>query len=1813
MSSAAENPILGRNTATSDDVVFAANPLSSVDDEVVSNAGSVDDQNNLIENNLLPGELNADLHDGKRSAGLGKAGAPPGVPSIFGAAVHEVESLHAWSSVIVNWRDFNNYDRSAAATRRDPIKTSAVDWLLSFAPDKQLSNADGATPSWEPVGWGGYPNLALAVDRVILAAVDAPEAANHDKYLVDRARISMAWPAVGNTGSPYKPSELRGRPSMKHYHASVSPQILNKITQTLDPTTAKFWQTSLQLRNEADAMWILRYRAKGAQVGDNHLPLLVAAWQYYFDAIAANANEMVCSKRGQRHVGYAYNIYKDTNWVSAVGEQGKEIVNCIGMPQDYATFWALCCLPTQELFAAKTNANGITYETPFGAWRRRFRTQMCVISEHTVIYPATAPGWWSNPNLILSFIEMYSMKFGLDEQVNDALYVALTIPLATCIGTPLTVPEPVHSKDWFEGMVEPGEGLDPIRQLHLSSPTAVTAAWATAPQVMVGVLSELVDVELSEREGIAVQIATFSSATRALALALQRPGAFTATILSKILNLPTTALELAGLNNAFVPVGSLIPPVLWTYRALSLWQHQLVPVRNKFGYLAVGPQFGRVWFPSYRLTPAHLVVTSTEYQLLRRFRVLENNEQTPAALADYDVPANRLTAKLTIPMMEPTVRQRLALILKFGLSLTDIGPQETQNLVIPERDPAEAVELYNSWQYAGICPTVAGSDTVYGGRRSNSLKAKTNTVANSTALLQAIRDAEVRQLELRQSIFEKLKNRGPKISQTSQMVKTSDDEVLYQTGSGVVAPETPHEVCGWEIIVAISASLPTVASAKRAIARVLGRDPNWEAKLPDMLSTDELATIARILKLDVMLVEHDLENRMIKSVVVGEPTYECVAHLDHAHWSLLSTYPAPRRDNAPDNDLRTSSSSETAGCNGRMTSKEKAVAYELAIQKFNAAAITKEQLIETHTLIFPERTPPKSMEHIKVKGLRVVGRTAAETAACSCGCAELKKNTKQLLGRLHELLGCQELYPNRNETTRQKNNIRPRDVLLFIQSNIVNMRNTDETKIFCAAKWMLGHVGQAAEFVVSVACWVLVNTITPEPWSWLWAKSGAYKATEDTWLEVVKPLHDRLRKHGYPAEVTATESDWTQSLYLQALYGRGGVIVDWAEEFRNKTTPPAAIRAWDGMRYSEELAEQIIRDEIEEVVATAYPKALPQTFDRFMDNAYEWLVSGSTAGLPSVLKNSPLRDLILRDYGLSPRPTKRSVMEAIPRQKVLDILLNTSPKIVAKAHMKLNETGGKARAIYGVTMWHYIFSNWLLAPVEKHLDHKAVDINLDGSAMLTATLERLGQVEAGMVFNSYDYPDFNSMHTHANMARIYAAAKHASATHMERERGTRYSDEDRALILAGFDWLEAAVYHQYVLHPDTGAIIPTSSGLYSGNRDTTLINTLLNIAYAKVVDISLTNKYVKPGVITRLCHGDDIITVHRSLPGAMLWNDEASACNLKGQETKLMIDHHHHEYLRIMGCSDGTLRGCLARCVATYVNGNWETDRIVGVWAKLQEAASSMATWVRRGAELDTVQQLWNISRYRALQQQFGFSAKDARQLNIRDARPAQNKAEPEYGNLPSHVTGPYITSIAQQLPQDLRPTPKEMRKLKRVLQKSTYGTELPLQFQQTDLTKVSVGAVEAVRNLGSEAGRHYRARAVADLKLTGTSKTDWQLRNRVKAFHHLLGALDLKSRQLSRIEVISELTGASKPSVARILEADAELARSGKNHPNWHLPAELASTITELEWAVTTSAGEWPETLLGTSALTDTRRITDITVNTSTYNRVTVGSVLRY
>lgn len=150
------------------------------------------------------------------------------------------------------------------------------------------------------------------------------------------------------------------------------------------------------------------------------------------------------------------------------------------------------------------------------------------------------------------------------------------------------------------------------------------------------------------------------------------------------------------------------------------------------------------------------------------------------------------------------------------------------------------------------------------------------------------------------------------------------------------------------------------------------------------------------------------------------------------------------------------------------------------------------------------------------------------------------------------------------------------------------------------------------------------------------------------------------------------------------------------------------------------------------------------------------------------------------------------------------------PSEYAKASEKYEN--GKSRAIYGVEPFHYAISTY-------------------GTERIEDSIRRLTGVEKGLtgaLWQPLDYSDFNVQHTPHAQAAIFNAAA------IVGEQLGFHKDWVRAN-----KWIAGAKFNATFSIPQSDDIHKVVQGMFSGTRNTDLINTLLNRRY-----LMIARKYV---------------------------------------------------------------------------------------------------------------------------------------------------------------------------------------------------------------------------------------------------------------------------------------------------------------------------------------------------------------------------------
>ena len=1604
---------------------------------------------------------------------------------------------------------------------------------------------------------------------------------------------SKGYPLLYDLELPRK--ILKARSSGALYPANLSRALASKMTTVPDNHMTRTWAHMFLLTNEKDAQSIIMQRVMGSGAGDNHIALLLKAYLAYFDSIVGALDGVIPARQPFSPAVTVINATTQDGWASQVLGSSAEIVNVLGGASGYQEFWAHCCFDQPPIYAAKTSPDGRMASSLFSHYQLGYGMSMVCICDWDAYSNLRVPSFFAKPNLILGYIETYVQKFGLQEQANEALQIAMLWPTLVQLEANITLPKPHHAADWLGAEIERPVIETSYSGLIASSPFVILASTLAGAWAMRSQIYDYLTLLASKRNTWEMSSQVIKSCVSWLVTNASAPGVGWDFLLRHQFHITPSFLYLTGLAVETVDWANLLAGFTWKESQFPAHLRLLQPFWVNTS-VCCGLPWEVAWTPQVEMSGNMLTADPATIMRMLRLGLISgisgSNQRSDYEVGIYPildhVGNDTIELRSHLPVQLQTVLQHGVRV----LALCSRPDSYESRLSLTSRDPADSRQTRESWSLGGLLQHLSlqdrGGDAMSAGKvfHRNPGMASPDTVTAAKARLTSVK------MRLAKMAMDAAAEAGSLlVAKGAGFYNATPCDSAPQPGQVEVlySPHTSGD-CGWWCVLYLIRGLNhdqhSMACLRERVACAAGKDT---ARL-GTLSLEEMAGVCAVLQLPVPLIYSGTKCMVLSgggsdNSAPDEKNLQLaltMLRLADNHWELVKRTDTDNVTNDQDDYVHADTGNMPEHCPGwdpsiqesqspkeQVTEPDTEARPELPhnlatkvrvldtmIQRWDNRVASTDEVVRMHQKVFPNAGIPRFVRERDNRERR--GEAPCQDIRTPQTLQGTKTVIQQFLTKqcgpvyeaslskfVHTYAGqqakCAERWPHRSPETADKNNLSLADLLMCP----LNVKVPQEA----VAVWFIKtHQDNHTEFVTSVGLWLAAVDLCNFAWAEL-LSSGLLEKNEDTWLEHAKQLHDDWRKSGL--EMCSCDSCWAQMLYTQSLWGRGGVQVDWEKEVTSKASVPDDILAYTGQVWSAEYASQIIRETVREVLSTATERAVFCSFDDFMDQAYEWLVTGSAAGMPSAFKGTDIRKTLRSKYKIAPRATKRSVMEKIPREHIL-MQLQSRPQTIAKLHQKLNETGGKARAIYGVTLWHYIFSNWLMAPFEKAIDHKHIDINIRNDRFLAIQVRRAQQANQGACFSSYDYPDFNSMHTHYHMSMIYEEA----ATVARASKAVMNMAHDEAdLLMQGYKWLEKSVYTQACYLPGADDFIQTVGGLYSGNRDTTLINTILNIAYAKVVDRSCMNMGLNPTVIWRLCHGDDIITLHEKYGAALAWNAVAAKANLKGQEKKLLTDRSYHEYLRVMGCNDGKLRGSLARVAATFVNGNWETGHTGGAHANLVELQATLRVLERRGMRTsfskklraasikrltnrirdfdddkdlleDVLISIADIDQDADAKKGLGHGKKENKSLDGPENEASgggmeaiyaevelreKDEIEQLFKELPDEVTRPYQQMLVASLPFQLQQQDYLGSRLKRLLQKSTYGSEMPRNLQvETKQTPQLLAYHDKLKMTRVKRGKHVRRIDMADVdKIVGKYKVFATTVRRIKAFYMVLSALD--------------------------------------------------------------------------------------------------------
>lgn len=386
--------------------------------------------------------------------------------------------------------------------------------------------------------------------------------------------------------------------------------------------------------------------------------------------------------------------------------------------------------------------------------------------------------------------------------------------------------------------------------------------------------------------------------------------------------------------------------------------------------------------------------------------------------------------------------------------------------------------------------------------------------------------------------------------------------------------------------------------------------------------------------------------------------------------------------------------------------------------------------------------------------------------------------------------------------------------------------------------------------------------------------------------------------------------------YMHCLAPKAHGEVDWAKEMSLRTSEAQHLRAPKGYVS----AEAFIKDYLTRYMRKCGYVSL--TGIRTLKDSWERRAGRHVAGAAG-MKPPPETAAAWKEVcsllGVSGSITKQQIVETLGNE-YLSQAVKAKPCCYSVGHTKRNEMAGKLRPIYGTDFRHYAISDYVSAAFDGVLKSPEFGIGVDPQSA-GARLVKLHETAAKRPWLlSFDYKDFNERHTLEAMAAVYAAMGDVVST------GMRDSQEKRDMLSA-IRWLEESMFEIRIRGPST-AWYHAKFGLLSGFRHTTLLNTLLNLAYDALVRAWAEEDGSPVSEPLFACyHGDDVLMGWNARHECVNWRDTAIKGGLEANPAKCLVRLGAGEFLR-MWITPGGVAGQQNRAIGSFVSGNYDQEGI---------------------------------------------------------------------------------------------------------------------------------------------------------------------------------------------------------------------------------------------------------------------------------------------
>lgn len=472
---------------------------------------------------------------------------------------------------------------------------------------------------------------------------------------------------------------------------------------------------------------------------------------------------------------------------------------------------------------------------------------------------------------------------------------------------------------------------------------------------------------------------------------------------------------------------------------------------------------------------------------------------------------------------------------------------------------------------------------------------------------------------------------------------------------------------------------------------------------------------------------------------------------------------------------------------------------------------------------------------------------------------------------------------------------------------------------------------------------------------------------------VLKSLSQSVRRCAWlPGVGQLTDEGVARLTSLDMAFGRASNLTDWAVEKSNRCTKEVKL----GLRglgtstaWSQPLAPisesaamggadhqpassffQRLQRELDTIVHTICGDKVPsETLQDFWARRAEWITSGSSSGA-TVEPPPGVHPHVARRVGHRWKVNKRGWAESIDYGHLLQRFNSQKPREEAHASEKMEN--GKARAIYGVDPYHYVINTYGTMGLEERL-HLCPGLEKGASGALAYGLDLARARLSANTFKElsmFDFADFNRHHTPQYQAEVFWAL-------------VRWGESNGACR----DWIKANAWvarskeNMWCVFPD-GKRSRVVQGMFSGTKSTDLINTILNLAYFRVVhQLMATIWGVAPSGVYNVHQGDDVWYSGDSATTAAMFYYVAQNLGLVFQGRKQMFGPGRGEYLRVL-YSRGTAYGYTNRALINFVLRPIQNDVVSAPRAWASTIRDGISTLFRRGLNPTALLALWSAT-----------------------------------------------------------------------------------------------------------------------------------------------------------------------------------------------------------------------------------------------------------